>query len=459
MTRVETVTLAGAAAAVRRGEVSPVELVEQVLARAAETEPDVHAYLTLDAEGARAAAAEAERRVAAGEELGPLHGVPVGVKDLIDTAGLRTTYGSPLFEQHVPTTDAVVVARLRRAGAIVVGKHATHELAWGGRTDSAHFGPTHHPRRRGHIAGGSSGGSAASVVVGSALAAIGSDTAGSVRIPAALSGCVGFKPSRDRISLAGVMPLAPSLDHVGTLARTVADAALLADIIAGPDEGDHRPLPLGGLTAAVPEASTRVAVLGGWFAELLHPEVRAAVDAAATALQARGMSVATVDVPVEPLLTDAILTRILFEAGARHRAAFEREPRAFGPDLAALLSLPTPTPTELALAERLIAASAARLLALFDEYDVLLSATVPVPAPRLGERSVTFDGRSGGQSVEIEHVLTRLTAPFNATGLPAVSIPFGAADGLPVGVQIVGRPYDDALALGVAAVLEEESPC
>jgi aspartyl-tRNA(Asn)/glutamyl-tRNA(Gln) amidotransferase subunit A len=455
MTPVEAVTLAGAAAAVRRGEVSPVDLVERVLARAAETEPDVHAYLTLDAEGARAAAAAAERRVAAGEELGPLHGVPIGVKDLIDTAGLRTTYGSPLFEQHVPSADAVVVARLRRAGAIVVGKHATHELAWGGRTDSAHFGPTHNPHRRDHIAGGSSGGSAASVVVGSALAAVGSDTAGSVRIPAALSGCVGFKPSRDRISLAGVMLLAPSLDHVGTLTRTVADAALLADVIAGPDRDDSRPLPLGGLAVAVPEASTRVAVLGGWFAELLHPAVRGAVETAADTLRAQGMRVVTVDVPVEPLLTDAILTRILFEAGARHRAAFEREPQAFGPDLAALLSLPTPTPAELALAEQMIAASMASLLAVLDEYDVLLTATVPVPAPRLGERSVAF----GTQIVEIEHVLTRLTSPFNAAGLPAVSVPAGEADGLPVGVQVVGRPYDDGRALGVAAAIEEGLRC
>jgi aspartyl-tRNA(Asn)/glutamyl-tRNA(Gln) amidotransferase subunit A len=455
MTPVEAVTLAGAAAAVRRGEVSPVDLVERVLARAAETEPDVHAYLTLDAEGARAAAAAAEGRVAAGEELGPLHGVPIGVKDLIDTAGLRTTYGSPLFEQHVPSADAVVVARLRRAGAIVVGKHATHELAWGGRTDSAHFGPTHNPHRRDHIAGGSSGGSAASVVVGSALAAVGSDTAGSVRIPAALSGCVGFKPSRDRISLAGVMLLAPSLDHVGTLTRTVADAALLADVIAGPDRDDSRPLPLGGLAVAVPEASTRVAVLGGWFAELLHPAVRGAVETAADTLRAQGMRVVTVDVPVEPLLTDAILTRILFEAGARHRAAFEREPQAFGPDLAALLSLPTPTPAELALAEQMIAASMASLLAVLDEYDVLLTATVPVPAPRLGERSVAF----GTQIVEIEHVLTRLTSPFNAAGLPAVSVPAGEADGLPVGVQVVGRPYDDGRALGVAAAIEEGLRC
>jgi aspartyl-tRNA(Asn)/glutamyl-tRNA(Gln) amidotransferase subunit A len=455
MTPVEAVTLAGAAAAVRRGEVSPVDLVERVLARAAETEPDVHAYLTLDAEGARAAAAAAEGRVAAGEELGPLHGVPIGVKDLIDTAGLRTTYGSPLFEQHVPSADAVVVARLRRAGAIVVGKHATHELAWGGRTDSAHFGPTHNPHRRDHIAGGSSGGSAASVVVGSALAAVGSDTAGSVRIPAALSGCVGFKPSRDRISLAGVMLLAPSLDHVGTLTRTVADAALLADVIAGPDRDDSRPLPLGGLAVAVPEASTRVAVLGGWFAELLHPAVRGAVETAADTLRAQGMRVVTVDVPVEPLLTDAILTRILFEAGARHRAAFEREPQAFGPDLAALLSLPTPTPAELALAEQMIAASMASLLAVLDEYDVLLTATVPVPAPRLGERSVAF----GTQIVEIEHVLTRLTSPFNAAGLPAVSVPAGEGDGLPVGVQVVGRPYDDGRALGVAAAIEEGLRC
>jgi len=441
-----------AAAAVRTREVSPVELVEHVLERIAATEPAVHAYALVDEAGARSAASAAEEAVLRGDALGPLHGVPLGVKDLFDTAGLRTTYGSPRFQTHVPERDATAVARLRAAGAVIVGKHTTHELAWGGRTDSAYYGPTHNPHRAGHIAGGSSGGSGASVAVGSCFGAIGTDTAGSVRIPAALSGCVGFKPSRGRVSLAGVMPLSPTLDHVGALARTVADAAAIIDAVAGHDQADPRTLHL--TDALVPDEITaaRIAVPGGWFHELLHPGVREGVTATARHLSNLGLEVEVLDFAGDPDVPHAILTRILFEAGLLHRPAFEAEPTSFGTDLAELLALPGPTPSELADMEAAIARFSAQLLAVLGPYDALLVPTVPVPAPQLGERAVTFADVAG--EVEIEHVLTRLTSPFNAAGLPAVSVPAGLVDGLPVAVQVVGRPYADATTLGVAALAE-----
>lgn len=405
-------TLVEAAQAIGAGEVSPVELTEHYLARIEETEPAVHAYFTVAAAQARAAARHAPR--------GPLHGIPLGVKDLIDTAGIRTTYGSPLWEHHIPTQDAAAVAGLRAAGAVILGKHATHELAWGGRTDSAHFGPTHNPHRHGHIPGGSSGGSAASVVVGSCLGAIGTDTAGSVRIPAALSGCVGFKPTRGRISLNGVLPLAPSLDHVGTLARTVADAALIAGL--APGEGGS------------------VGFLTGWPTDRLDPGVAAAYDRVRRLLPGHEVALSA-DAPAE-----AVLTRILAEAGAQHRVAYANRPELFGADLAQLLELPPPTPGELREADNVIEAAGAELHGALAEHDVLVLPTVPVTAPRIGATHL------GGVPVEL--VLTRLTSIFDAMGVPAVSVPVGMVGGLPVAVQVVGRAGADAVALGVAAEIE-----
>ncbi|WGL51619.1 amidase [Nocardioides sp. BP30] len=453
--QLDELTLVEAAAAIRAGELSPVELTERILERIATTEPSLQAYALVDEEGARAAAAAAERAVRRGDTLGSLHGVPLGVKDLFDTDGLRTTYGSPRYAKHVPERDATAVARLRAAGAVILGKHTTHEFAWGGRTDSAFYGPTHNPHRQGHIAGGSSGGSGASVAAGSCLGAIGTDTAGSVRIPGALSGCVGFKPSRGRISLAGVMPLSSTLDHVGALARTVADAAVIADAIAGPDPADARTLRLVDPLAPGDVGTARVAVLGGWATEVLHPGVRYALDGAARTLADAGLDVETVDLPGEAAMPHAVLTRILFEAGLLHRSAFEAEPASFGADLTELLALPCPAPAELASTEAAIARFSAQLLGLLERYDTLLLPTVPCPAPRLGQRSIAFPGVA--EEVEIEDVLTRLTSPFNATGLPAVSVPAGFVDGLPVAVQAVGRPYGDPTALGVAALLEGRS--
>lgn len=452
MADLAALTLLDAARAVREREVSAVELTEHCLARIEATEPAVHAWVTVDAEGARAAARIADAAVGAGEPLGTLHGVPLGVKDLIDTAGLRTTYGSPRWADHVPTRDATAVARLRAAGAVVLGKHATHELAWGGRTDSAHFGPTHNPRRRGHIPGGSSGGSAAAVVAGGCFGAVGTDTAGSVRIPAALSGCVGYKPTRGRVSLAGVMPLAPSLDHVGALARTVPDAAAIVTAIGGPDPADPGTLawPL------VPEAPVSVdgldlAFLSGWPTALLDDGVAEVYEAARRRTAAAGLSTTCQDSVGEADAASALLTRVLAEAGARHRSDFATDPAGFGPDLAELLALPAPSARELAAAGAVTARLTAQLLELLSLHDVLVLPTVPVPAPAIGATTV----RVAGAELPIEPVLTQLTSPADAAGLPAVSVPVGDVGGLPVGLQLLGRPGADAVVLAAAAAIHE----
>ncbi|MGW2149907.1 amidase [Nonomuraea bangladeshensis] len=431
-------TLSGASSAIARGELSPVELTEHLLDRVAATEPALHAYATVTAEAALARA-----RALAGEPpRGPLHGIPIGVKDLIDTAGVRTSYGSPRFAGHVPERDATAVTRLLAAGTVILGKHTTHELAWGGRTDSAYFGPTHNPYRRGRIPGGSSGGSAASVSAGSSLGGLGSDTAGSVRIPAALSGCVGFKPTRGRIPLDGVLPLAPSLDHLGVLARTVDDAALLMDALADPltDEPPARP---------------RVGWLGGWFGAVLAPEVRAALDAVRARLEDAGVTVVDVAVPDEPLMPEAPLARIVREAGAYHRAAFAAQPELFGPDVAELMRLPAPPAEQVERQEAALGRVVAALRsALDDGCDVLACATVPVTAPPIGAHTVTVDGHVW----PVEFVLTRLTAPFNAAGLPAVTVPVALADGLPIGLQLAGGPLRDPTVLAAARLVQRLTP-
>src|SRR5262245_14362656 len=219
--------LVEASAAVRRRQVSPVELTEAYLARIASAEPGLGAYVTVTEARARADALRAERELASGRYRGPLHGLPVGLKDLFDTAGIRTTAGSALRRDHVPPTDSAVAAGLRAAGAVLLGKHATHEFAWGGTTTNPHYGPTRNPHAPDRIPGGSSGGSAASVASRTALASVGTDTCGSVRIPAALCGCTALKPTRGRLSLTGAVPLAPTLDHAGPITRTAADAAVL----------------------------------------------------------------------------------------------------------------------------------------------------------------------------------------------------------------------------------------
>ncbi|RKS77149.1 aspartyl-tRNA(Asn)/glutamyl-tRNA(Gln) amidotransferase subunit A [Actinomadura pelletieri DSM 43383] len=424
---------------------SPVDLTERMLAAIEATEPLLHAYATVTAEAARARAAELAAELESGTRRGPLHGFPVGIKDLIDTAGVPTAYGSPRFTGHVPARDAEAVRRLRDAGAVILGKHTTHELAWGGRTDSPFFGPTHNPYRRGHIPGGSSGGSAASVVVGSSQGAVGSDTAGSVRIPAALSGCVGFKPTRGLIPLDGVLPLAPSLDHLGVLAGTVHDAALLASALTA--------TPLAG---AAPDGSPapRVGWLGGWFDAVLAPEVRAALADVRARLEGHGVRVEDVAVPDEPRMPEAVLNRILAEAGAYHRNAFEQNPALFGPDIAELMRLPARTAEDAAQDEAAIARTTAFLTEALGAHDVLVGATVPITAPPIGAMTVDVAGREW----PVELVLTRLTSLFNAAGLPAVSVPVALADGLPVGLQLAGAAGRDDAVLDAARLVERLVP-
>jgi aspartyl-tRNA(Asn)/glutamyl-tRNA(Gln) amidotransferase subunit A len=372
--------------------------------------------------------------------------VPVALKDVIETAGILTTAGSRILAAHVPERDARVAADLRRAGTVLLGKTSTHEFAYGGTTDNPHHGPTRNPWRLDRIPGGSSGGSAAAVAGGLAPGAVGTDTCGSVRIPAAMCGCVGFKPTRGTVSLDGVLPLAPSLDSVGPITRSVRDAALLLDAMTGATSGEAAlrelpPLDLSGLTLGVPTA---------YFFDLVDPGVAAAVHAALNVLTAAGARVRQVDVGDLRPLVRAVFLRVRAEAQEVHRDTFPSRRDEYGADLAENLGRPAPTDAERQEAERVISQGVASLVAAFRQVDLLVTPTTPAVAPPIGTGRVVV----AGVDLHIEEMLTGFTSVFNAAGVPALSVPCGSVDGLPVGLQIAGPAGADGVVLRVGAAYE-----
>jgi aspartyl-tRNA(Asn)/glutamyl-tRNA(Gln) amidotransferase subunit A len=435
--------LAQVARSLRQRQVSPVELVDAYTRRIEES-GSLRAYITAPGERARREAKRAERRLASGE-AGVLLGVPIAVKDLFATRGLRTTAGSRILRDWVPKHDAAVVARLRAAGAIIVGKSNLHEFAYGVTTANPWWGIARNPHDPSRSPGGSSGGSAIAVVAGLCAGALGSDTGGSIRIPAALCGCVGLKPTFGAVPLDGTIPLGWSLDHAGPLARTVQDAALLFDVLAGTDTPARRG----------PTRGLRVGVLRGPLVRNVQPAVARQVDAAATALRRRGLRVREVRIPEMEWTVATQLVTLRAEASAFHRRWIRTRPRAYGADVRVRLQLGALVAgADYVLAQRMRARLRAAVGHVFQDFDLLLLPTTPITAPMVGARTVRW--RSGEEPVD--GALVRLTAPFNLTGLPALSVPFGAAAGLPIGMQLVGRWHDEARVLAVGRLIEEEAP-
>ncbi len=430
------------AQSLRRRRVSPVELVE-AFSRRIEAARGLNAFITLPDERTRREAQRAERRLSRGEP-GALLGVPIAVKDLFATRGLRTTAGSRILRDWVPSSDARAVARLRAAGAIVFGKTNLHEFAYGVTTANPWWGVARNPHDPRRSPGGSSGGSAIAVVAGLCAAALGSDTGGSIRIPASLCGCVGLKPTYGAIALNGTFPLGWSLDHAGPLTRTVDDAGILFDVLAEPEAGlSPRRTSMRGL---------RVGVLNGPIARNVQPRVSHQVDLAATGLRRRGLRVRDVRIPEMEWTVATQLVTLRAEASAVHARWIRSRPRAYGPDVRTRLHLGALiSGSDYVLAQRMRARIRAAMARVFDDVDVLLLPATPITAPVVGERTVRW--RSGDEPVD--GALVRLTAPFNLTGLPALSVPFGAAAGLPIGVQIVGKWHDEACVLAVGRLIEE----
>lgn len=440
------------AGCLRRRDVSPVEVTEAALARIDRLDSTLRAFVTVTAEEARAAARTAEREIEAGGYRGPLHGVPLGVKDLCETARVRTTAGSRFFIDWLPDRDATVVRKLRDAGAIVVGKLNLHEFAFGATGINTHTGTARNPWDLARITGGSSSGSGAAVAAGECFAALGTDTGGSIRMPASLCGIVGLKPTYGRVSLDGVVPLAPSLDHVGPMTRCVTDAALVLQAIAGydPDDLGSADVPVGDFSAQLDAGvqSLRFAVPAQYVFDECEPEVAGAVERAVATLTSLGARAVEIDGGDLSEWWLASVTILLGEAAAYHRQRYETNPSGFSDDVQLYLATGMQIP-----AHRYVAAAQLRDALrhgaaeerLFATADVLLMPATVLPARRIAD--VGHDDPGG--------LLTHNTAPFNVSGHPAISVPCGlTAAGLPIGLQIVGRHWDEVTLLRVAAAYE-----
>jgi aspartyl-tRNA(Asn)/glutamyl-tRNA(Gln) amidotransferase subunit A len=370
----------------------------------------------------------------------PLMGIPLAVKDLYDTKGIRSTYGSKFFADHIPTEDAFVVQKIKKAGGKIIGKTNTHEVALGVTNNNPHFGACKNPWDITRTPGGSSGGSAVAVATGMAMAALGTDTGGSIRIPAALCGVVGLKPTYGRVSLRGILPLSWNLDHAGPITRKVEDAALMLQVMGGYDEQDPvsvKTLP-GDYSSHLRDgmAQRKVALAVGSFIEEADPEILQAVRNAAEVLKEQGASIVEVNVDFlkEAALANALMTQA--DGAAFHRERLAEHPDWFGADVRQRLQNGAAfTITEYILARRTQAETIRKLETLFDSFDTLLLPTTPITAPVL----------EGENAVERARVLTRFTAPFNLSGLPALSVPCGfSSENLPIGLQIVSRAWNEA---------------
>jgi aspartyl-tRNA(Asn)/glutamyl-tRNA(Gln) amidotransferase subunit A len=435
-------------------EASPVEVVQAHLDRIAVLDGELKAYLTVTAEAALASARAAEAAVMAGGPLGPLHGVPMALKDLYCTRGVTTTGGSRILADWVPEEDATVVSRLTAAGAICLGKLNMHEFAYGPEGLNPHYGTPRNPWDAGahRICGGSSSGSGAAVAAGLAPGALGSDTGGSIRIPAALCGITGIKPTYGRVSRAGVLPLAWSLDHVGPMCRTAGDCALMLRAMAGYDPRDPTTsvLPVPDYAAALSGQvkGLRVGVLRAFFLESTDPEIRAAVEAAVAVLEGGGASAQDVSLRLAPHAAAASYAVITPESYAYHEPWLKARPRDYGADIGERLRVGAfVSAADYLKGQRVRALMRDEVDEAFTKVDVLVSATTPVAAPAVGESQAVV----GGERQPLRPTLIRFTRPFNLTGHPAVSVPCGiTAQGLPIGMQIVGRPFDEATVLRVA---------
>ena len=443
-------SLAEAARLIAAGELAPSELVASALERLEAVEPLLHAFVSVDAEGAlRAAHAQDGRRG------GSLRGIPIAIKDIFDVAGVPTGNGSRAYADAAPAAeDATAVARLRAAGAVLVGKTATHVLACGVYTP-----PTRNPWDLDRSPGGSSGGSASAVAAGAVMGAIGSDTGGSIRIPASHCGLVGVKPTYGRVSRAGALALSWSLDHVGPLARTVEDAALLLSVLAGPDPKDPTtlacpPLPGPPFNADDEVDRLRVGVLRGKPFAPFEPDVGAALDAAVTILEADGVSVVELAIPELERTLPPEFAIVAAEAASYHEDRLRNVPDTIEDEVRTLLETGLLLPSSVYLrAQRARRLMQQAVAAAFEVHrlDALVAPTVPAAAQRRDQD----DYELGGAAESVQNALVRTTAPFNLTGLPAVAVPTGVgASGFPGSVQFVAPPFDEATALRLARAVE-----
>ena len=436
---------------IRAGQLSPVEFVQSCLDRIESLNPALNAYLTVMADTALAAAKAVEQSVTAGDTLGPLHGVPVALKDNCEVAGVRLTGGTPFLRDNVATADAEVVARLRQAGAIILGKLNMHEWAVGGTTRNPHYGPCHNPWDLTRIPGGSSGGSGAAVAADIALVTVGTDTGGSVRIPAALNGVCGLRPTMGRISNRGVIPVSWTFDTVGPLARRAEDIAHVLQVLAGYDPRDvtSRDRPVGDYLAGLNDGvkDWRIGLIGGHFQTEPQPAVVALIAQAARVFEELGAHVEEVGLGDAEGPIECASEMLLADAAAFHQARLAERAEGFGPDVRTRLQIGAQVSGgQYALARQEQRRWQRQLKQTFERCDILLAPTCGIPAPLIEE----------SEGVQTTRLLTRFTYPFSLAQGPVLSIPCGFTDGpLPVGMQLIAPAWAEASILRAAQAYQQ----
>lgn len=428
----DNLTLSGAIRLIQQMKISSSDLRNAALARIDLLNPEVHAFITV------------MRDEPARDNTPPLFGVPISVKDLYDTKGVRTTAGARIYADRIPDEDAPAVAKLRQAGAAIIGKTNLHEFAYGVTTINPHFGTALNPWDRERIPGGSSGGSAVAVALSMGLASLGTDTGGSIRIPASLCGIVGLKPTYGRVSTQGVVPLSWSLDHAGPMTKTVEDAALLLEVIA--DERVSVPKYTDALTGNVRDL--RIGIPKAHFYENLDQDVAAAVQAALGAFERLGARMQDVDLPAASTQLDTWIQIGAPEAYAYHERNLKEHGVMYGADVRTRLEtgrdLLSVNHVRAQQTRAMMQAECAKIL---QKCEVLITPTVPIPAPRINALDQTVIAS-----------LTRFTRYFNLTGQPAISVPCGfTPGGLPIGIQIAGRPFDEETVLRAAHAYEQNA--
>jgi len=445
-------SLTEAARLVRDKKVSPVDLTQTCLRRIERLNPKLNAFITVTAESAMAQAREAEAAIQKGQWRGPLHGIPLALKDLFDTAGVKTTAASGLFKDRVPAQDAEIVRRLKDAGAVLLGKLNMHEFAYGGSGVISYYGPVHNPWSLDHEAGGSSSGSAVALAAGLCYGSVGSDTGGSVRQPSAYCGTVGLKPTYGRVSTRGVIPLSWLYDHVGPMTRTVADAAAMLQVLAGydPDDANSADQPVPDYAAPLRQSGAlRVGVPRAYFYEGLHPEIESAMSAALAVIGKLASSVHDIEMPAS---NDTTILRA--EAYAYHAEYAKKSPELYQPEtLKRIRAGEDVTTATYIQARRQVEQYRHNIRKLFGAVDLLVTPTTPAPPFTISELLADMD------NLRTKEVLTlRNTRPFNILGLPSISVPCGFTKaGLPIGLQISGAPWAEGNVLRLAHAYEQQT--
>ena len=456
-------TISELAPRVRNKDISPVELTEAALAEADRLQPKLNSFITLLHDQAMAQARESESALSQGMYRGPLHGIPIGLKDNLATAGITTTVGSKVLENHVPEVDAEVVVRCRNAGAIFIGKENLEEFAAGATSNNPHYGAVHNPWRLDHIPGGSSGGGGANVASGITFASLGTDLGGSVRLPGTFCGVVGLKQTYGRVSQRGLMVTSFNGDHIGPMTRSVADSALMLQVLAGNDSLDPSTVPV-----PVPDYSAflgrglkglKMGVPSNHYFDLLDGEVESAVRRSISALEELGASLHEVSLPAMEYI-GAMRISAMADGVVTHEQYLKNNREAYGPDV-----LYRTIPGQFVLGkdyskslkvQRLIQEEYLRVLS---QVDFLVTPTAPIPAPQIDATHVTIQGDEHKVRGPGSGFISRNTSPLNAVGLPAISVPCGVNQmGLPIGVQFIAAPFGEGLLFQIADSYEKVSP-